>query len=479
MVQGESHPAGLAPERALPGPRTMRDVPMADLRELRRSPLGFMVLAARRYGDFVRYPLGSMAVYLAVHPDYVRHVLQDNSRNYSKDTFQYNLLRTVTGDGLLTSDGDMWRRQRRLEQPAFHRQRISAFSDLMVTACSEMLAGWEPKVRRGEPLDIAAEMMEVALKIVGKALFSLDIRGEAGGLAQDVLVVLDHIVARARTLSLVPDSFPTPGNRRFRGALARLDRFVYDIIAGRRRRAAAGQSMPEDLLTMLMAARLEEDHGAALPAGGGADGFNGGSMSDRQLHDEVITLIIAGHETVASALTWTWYLLSMQPAAYRALRQELDRVLAGRVPTAADLPELAYTRMVFDEALRLYPPAWIITRKSLMADQIGPYRVPAGALVVLSPYVTHRMPQFWPNPEGFDPERFSDDQVAGRQRFAYFPFGGGPRLCIGNTFAILEAQLVLASVAGRYRLDLVPGQNVEPEPSVTLRPKHGLWMVAH
>jgi cytochrome P450 len=202
-------------------------------------------------------------------------------------------------------------------------------------------------------------------------------------------------------------------------------------------------------------------------------------MSDRQLHDEVITLIIAGHETVASALTWTWYLLSLHPAAYRALRSELDRVLAGRAPTASDLPALPYTRMVFEEALRLYPPAWIITRKALAADRIGPYPVPAGGLVVLSPYVTQRLPDFWPNPEGFDPERFAVTQDASRPRFAYFPFGGGPRLCIGNTFAMLEAQLIIATVAQRYRLDLVPGQAIEPEPSVTLRPKHGLWMTAH
>jgi cytochrome P450 len=480
-----------------PGPRGLREVPMSDLQALRASPLGAMVLAARRYGDFVRYPLGTLPVYLAIHPNYVRHVLQDNSRNYSKDTFQYNLLRTVTGDGLLTSDGSLWLAQRRMEQPAFHRQRIATFGPLMTEACGEMLAQWEPKVKAGQPLDIAAEMMEVALKIVGKALFSLDIRSEAGSLAQDVLVVLDHIVHRARMLSLIPDSLPTPGNRRFQAALARLDQFVYAIIAERRRQMRMGERPCDDFLSLLMAARDEEPASASADAGGpgnsstartngdreerpaSADSVAKSGMSDRQLHDEVITLIIAGHETVASALTWTWYLLSMHPAVFRELRCELDRVLAGRAPGINELPDLPYTRMVFEEALRLYPPAWIISRKTLAEDQIGPYRVPAGALVVTSPYVTHRLPEFWPNPEGFDPERFAAGADAGRPRFAYFPFGGGPRLCIGNNFALVEAQLVLATVAQRYRLDLTPGQAIEPEPSVTLRPKHGLWMTAH
>lgn len=456
-----------------PGPRTMRDVPLADLRELRRSPLAFMLAATRRYGDCVRYPLGSIAVYFASHPDHVKHILQDNSRNYSKDTFQYNQLRIVTGEGLLTSDGELWLRQRRLEQPAFHRQRLLDFVPLMAEASTAMLERWEPAVRQRQPIDVAAEMMEVALEIVGRALFSIDLRREAGELAQAVLVLLDHVVWRARTLSVVPQALPTVRNLRFRAALARLDRAVYQMIDDRRRLAAGNQAGPKDLLTMLMAAR--DDVPINQPTGQPVDQASR-SMSDRQLRDEVITLLIAGHETVASALTWTWYLLAQHPAIYRRLSAEVGRVLGSHVPTADDLPALDYTRMVFEEALRLYPPAWIITRRALADDQLGRYRVPAGALVVLSPYVTHRLPAYWTAPEGFDPERFTPEATATRPRFAYFPFGGGPRLCIGNNFAMIEAQMVLAAVVQRYRLDLVPGQDIAPEPSVTLRPKYGLWM---
>jgi cytochrome P450 len=315
----------------------------------------------------------------------------------------------------------------------------------------------------GRPIDIAQEMMEVALKIVGRALFSIDVRREAAELAQAVLVLREHIVGRARTLSLVPGFLPTPGNLRARAALARLDRFVYDLIAERRRMAVEGEALPDDLLTMLMQAQFEENSKSQF-------------MTDRQLRDEVITLIIAGHETVASALAWTWRLLSQNPEACARLHEEVDTVPAGRLPSVEDLPRLPYTRMVFDEALRLYPPAWIITRRALAEDRIGPYRVPAGGLVVLSPYVTQRLAAFWTEPERFRPERFSPEEIAGRSKFAYFPFGAGPRLCIGNTFALVEAQLVLATVARRYDLESAAGRPVEVEPGVTLRPKHGLWM---
>ncbi len=446
------------------------------------------MLAVQRYGDFVRYPLGPLQVYLAAHPDHVRHVLQYNNRNYVKDTFQYNLLRSVTGDGLLVSDGPSWLQQRRLAQPAFHRQRIASFGGLMAQAAEEMVEAWAPAAAAGQAIDIAQEMMEVALKIVGRALFSIDVRREAAELAQAVLVLLEHVVGRARTLALMPEFLPTPGNLRARAALRRLDRFVYALIAERRRLAAEGQALPDDLLTMLMQARdLSPD---PAPTGRGRNTVltpdpapnagrgepAAGMLSDRQLRDEVITLIIAGHETVASALAWAWYLLSQNPDACAGLHEEVDRVLGGRLPSVEDLPGLPYTRMVFNEALRLYPPAWIITRKALAEDRIGGYRVPAGALVVLSPYITQRLPAFWTEPERFRPERFSGQEAAGRTRFAYFPFGAGPRLCIGNTFALVEAQLVLVTAARRYRLELAPGRPVEVEPGVTLRPKHGLWM---
>ena len=441
-----------------PGPRGLPR--LDDLRELQQSPLAAVLKALRQYGDLVHYPLGPLAVYLANHPDHARHVLQDNSKNYSKDTFQYNLLQSVTGHGLLTSDGAFWLRQRRLAQPAFHRERVAALIDLMAGATDEMLVRWEPAARTGRPLDVAEEMMRLTLDIVSKALFSIDMSHEAAGLAEAVLTVLDHVVYRARSLGMIPAGLPTQRNRRFSAALAALDDAVYRLIAERRRN---GTAAPNDLLSMLMAAQ-NQDQGASTA--GGPD-----QMTDRQLRDEVMTLLIAGHETVASALTWTWYLLSQDRDVEAKVRAEAERS-DPRALARATAP--TYTRMVLDEALRLYPPAWLITRRALAGDEIGGYRIPPGALVVLSPYAMHRHPAFWEDPERFDPQRFSAEHSADRPRFAYIPFGGGPRLCIGNVFALVEAQVVLASVARAYRLELVAGQTIVPEPSVTLRPKHGL-----
>ena len=439
-----------------PGPGSRP--PLDDLRTLRDGPHAFLLQIARQYGDIVRYPVGPLAAYLVVHPDGVKHVLQDNAKNYSKDTFQYNLLSSITGRGLLTSDGDFWLRQRRLAQPAFHRQRIAGFAGLMTAYAEAMLARWEDFAARGEPIDVAAEMMHLALQIVGKALFSIEIGSAADELAQATLVVLDHIVGRARTFGMVPQWLPTPGNLRYRKALAVLEDAVNATIAQRRR----DPGNTADLLAMLMSARDAE---TAVRG-----------MTDRQLRDEMMTILIAGHETVASALAWTWYLLATDPAAEAKLHAELAAVLGGRTPQVDDLPDLRYTQAVFEEALRLYPPAWIITRKALADDEILGCRVPANALVVASPYVTHRQAALWPDPEAFDPDRFSEERAAGRPRFAYYPFGGGPRLCIGDQFAMTEAKLVIATVAQRCRLIPVPGHPIAVEPGVTLRPKHGLLM---
>ena len=438
-----------------PGPGSRP--PLDDLRTLRDGPHAFLLQIARQYGDIVRYPVGPLAAYLVVHPDGVKHVLQDNAKNYSKDTFQYNLLSSITGRGLLTSDGDFWLRQRRLAQPAFHRQRIAGFAGLMTAYAEAMLARWEDFAARGEPIDVAAEMMHLALQIVGKALFSIEIGDAADELAQATLVVLDHIVGRARTFGMVPQWLPTPGNLRYRKALAVLEDAVNATIAQRRR----DPGNTADLLAMLMSAR---------------DAETGQGMSDRQLRDEMMTILIAGHETVASALAWTWYLLATDPAAEAKLHAELAAVLGGRTPQVDDLPDLRYTQAVFEEALRLYPPAWIITRKALADDEILGCRVPANALVVASPYVTHRQAATWADPEAFDPDRFSEVRAAGRPRFAYYPFGGGPRLCIGDQFAMTEAKLIIATFAQRCRLTRVPDHPIAVEPGVTLRPKYGLLM---
>jgi cytochrome P450 len=448
-----------AQTRRPPGPRRLP--PLDDLRTLQVSPLAAILKVTAEYGDIVRYPLGPFAVYLLNHPDYTRHVLQDNNRNYDKNTFQYNLLKSVTGEGLLTSDGAFWLRQRRLAQPAFHREKLAALPGLTATLAREMLERWRPYAERGEPLDVAAEMMRLALDVVSRALFSIPMSTEAGPLAEAVLVVLDHIVYRARTMGLAPTFLPTARNRRFRAALHQLDLAVYGIIAQRRQ----AQQPAADLLALLMAAQDED----------GAAGGRRSGMSDRQLRDEVMTLLVAGHETVASALTWTWHLLAQNPDV--AGRLHAEAAAAGDLAAPGALTRLSYARMVFEEALRLYPPAWLITRKALADDEIGGYRIPAGALVALCPYAAHRHPAFWPTPERFDPARFSPEAAARRDRFAYFPFGAGPRLCIGNQFALMEAQVVLAEVARVYRLAPASDRIVEMEPSVTLRPREGLWMI--
>jgi cytochrome P450 len=442
--------------------------------------------------------------------------LQDNHKNYCKDTFQYNLLSTVTGKGLLTSDGDFWLRQRRLAQPAFHNRRVADSAPMIVQAAEGMLARWDRRAQKGEPIDVAAEMMHVALQIVGKAMFSAEIGDQADQLATATLTVLDHIVGRARTFGVVPEWLPTTGNRKHKRAMRLLDGAVYGTIGARRSphpstpfrpnhgRDSAQNALPtngkaeppsgsaqdgspafgenlehperssavvraaeskdaslDDLLALLMAAVDEQ---------------TGERMSAQQLRDESMTMLIAGHETVASALAWTWDLLARNPDAEARLHEELARVLGSRAPTADDLPRLKYTEMVFQEAMRLYPPAWIISRKAQDDDEIGGYHVPKGTLVVTSPYATHRMPELWPEPEAFCPERFSAEASAGRPRFSYYPFGGGPRLCIGSGFAMTEAVLIIATVAQRFTLRTLSDKPIAIEPGVTLRPKHGLAM---
>jgi len=438
-----------------PGPG--RYIPYGDLQAIRRSPLGALARIAQRYGDVLQYPVGFWTIYVVSDPAGVRHVLQENSRNYSKATFQYTLLGLVAGQGLLSSDGAFWLRQRRLIQPAFHRHRLTRLATQTTDATAAMLDRWDSVVARGEALDIDGEMMRLTLEIVGKTLFSADFANDTDALSRAALTTLDHIAHRARSPLAFPPKVPTPRNRAFMAAIHTLDGAIFDLIARRRRDPDAA----DDLLAMLMCAR---------------DAETGEGMSDRQLRDEIITFLIAGHETVASALVWTWYALSLHPAVERKLHRELMTVSDHRPPTMDDLPRLPYARMVVDETLRLYPPSWISTRRAIERDTIGGYRIAANALIVMSPYVTHRRANEWPNPEGFDPERFTPEGIAARPRFAYFPFGGGPHLCIGQAFALVEAHLIVATVAQRYRLALVPGQHIEVAPLVTLRPKHGMFM---
>ena len=440
--------------RRPPGPSYW--TPFGVGRVMRRDPLAFVTALAREYGDVVCMRMGPIHAYLLHHPDGVKHVLQDNNQNYVKGPI-IGRVKALFGEGLFTSEGDFWRRQRRLAQPAFHRERIAGFADTMVRRTTERLARWEPAVDRGEPIEVAREMNALTLTIAGETLFARDLSGEAANAGRALAVALEALALRAMSYVVPPIWLPTARNRAFRGAATTLDTLVYEIIDGRQRAHETGT----DLLGMLMAARDED---------------TGEGMSRRQLRDEVMTFLLAGHETTAVALAWTWYLLAKHPEIAEQARAEVIGHLGDRPPTTADLPHLPLARMVVDEAMRLYPPVWGVGRQAIAADRIGDYDIPAGAIVNLSPWVTHHHPALWSDPERFDPERFRPGVERTRPRFAYFPFSGGPRLCIGEGFALMEMQLVVALVLQRYRLALVDDRPVVPETTLTLRPRGGLVM---
>lgn len=436
--------------RKAPGPRGG----MLGNLELMRNPLAFMMKTFAEFGDVVHYRVLNSHVYLIAHPDGVQHVLQGNHRNYDKSSFDYQLLKRQLGDGLLTSDGPLWLRQRRLIQPVFHRNRVAALGDLMTEITLEMLENWRTFELEASPFDVAAEMMRLTLRIVTRALLSLEIGSQADTVARSV-TALNESFGDFNLIDVYAPFIPTARKRQLKAAVAALDGIVYGMIAERRRSCVD----EGDLLSMLLAARDED---------------TGEGMSDRQLRDEVLTLILAGHETTANTLAWTFYLLAQNPDVRQKLEAEVRDVLEGRAPTIADLGNLTYTRMVIDESMRLYPPAWALSRAAKEEDEIGGFRIPRGAVVSPSQFVTHRHPDFWEEPERFDPERFRPERAESRPRFAYFPFGGGPRLCIGNTFALTESALVLAAVAQRYRLHLTRGHPIDMQPLVTLRPRYGV-----
>jgi cytochrome P450 len=428
------------------------------LRDIRRDTPSFLMNTFQTYGDVAGYRLGPLRSHLISHPDGVKHVLQEHVKNYTKDHISYGMMRWVVGNGLLTSQGDFWLRQRRLAQPAFHRQRIAALGELMVARTEQMLERWEARIGAAQPLDMGAEMMQLALDIVGDALFGTNVKDQAGAVEHSFNILSAQVVDRFRSFNLVPPVLPTRADRAWRAAIADMNRIVYAIIAERRRTNVD----TGDLLSMLMLTKDED---------------TGEQMSDQQLRDEVLTMLVAGHETTATALTWAWGLLDMHPDAAERLHAELDDVLGGRRPTMADVPRLAYTRMIIDETLRLYPPVYILSRQVVADDTIGGYHIPKGSAVDISPYIVHRHPAFWDAPERFIPERFTPERTAARHKYAYIPFSTGPRMCIGNTFALLEATLVLATVAQRFRPRLARGVLPAPTPLITLRPHGGMPMI--
>jgi len=426
--------------------------------EIQRDPLGFL-LRTQQLGEVVRLRFLFSPAYLISHPESIKYVLQEHARNYNKDLITYTMFQPFLGQGLLTNDGQSWLHQRRLIQPAFHRTRLATYGTLMTEATVAMLERWQACSERGVPLQMEEEMMRLTLRIVGQALFSLDLSQETSTVGPAVTTVLklfgDYVFR-----PFPPLGVPTPRNRRMQVAIRAIDQLVYRMIAERR----TLQTDTGDLLSMLLLAQDEE---------------TGQGMTDRQVRDEILTLLLAGHETTANTLTWTWYLLSEYPEIERRLHAELNEVLGGRVPTVEDLPDLKYTRMVLEEALRLYPPAPLLSRKAIADDELQEYPIAANSMIMISPYAMHRHPAFWEEPEQFDPERFTSERSAARPAYAYFPFGGGPRICIGNHFAMMEAQLILSTVAQRYQLRLIPGHPVEAQMVVTLRPRSGLPMTIH
>ncbi|HEV3471216.1 MAG TPA: cytochrome P450 [Pyrinomonadaceae bacterium] len=432
-----------------PGPKTLW--PGGQMLAFRRDPLTFLARLAREHGDVARFRIGPQRAFLLSHPDLVRDLLVTHQERFHKGR-ALQRARRLLGRGLLTSEGDFHRRQRRLAQPAFHRQRINSYAATMVEYAERTSGRW----RDGQTLDISQEMMRLTLAVVGKTLFDADVETEADEVGEALTEVMELFGYLMLPYSELLEHLPLPASRRFRRARARLDSVIYRIIEDRRR--AAGDR--GDLLSMLLLAVDEE---------GDRTG-----MTNEQLRDEVMTLFLAGHETTANLLSWAWFLLAQHPEAERRLHEELDAVLAGgRAPSADDTAALRYTEMVVAETMRLYPPAWTLGRLAVADHEAAGYHIPRGSLVLASQYVCHRDPRYFPDPERFDPERFTPEAKASRPQFSYFPFGGGVRRCIGEGFAWTEATLILAALARRWRVRLLPGRPVETQPRITLRPGKG------
>jgi cytochrome P450 len=428
---------------------------LGNLLELSRDELSFLAHSAKTYGDVFTLSFGWMTTYVLNHPALVEEVLVTQQRNFAKGYF-YRILGPLLGNGLLTSEGDFWLRQRRLAQPAFHRERINAFAEVMTDYAQTLLSEWTA----GETRDVHADMMRLTLRVVGKTLFDADVESDAPDVGHALTSALEELSTQMSGPEfLLPGRIPTPSRIRLRRAVSRLDPVVFRMIAQRRASGSDG----EDLLTMLLRARDED----------------GSRMTDRQLRDEAMTLVLAGHETTALALSWAVFLLSQHPEAEARLHAEVDEVLGDRSPTLAVIPRLKMTEAIILETMRLYPPIYGIGRQAIEACEVGGYALPAGTNVYIVPYLIQRDPRFFDAAEEFRPERWLDGLQQRLPRFAYFPFGGGPRLCIGQSFAWLEAVIILSSIARSWRLSEAPGNRVQLQPAITLRPKYGMHMQLH
>jgi cytochrome P450 len=420
------------------------------------NPIALFEYLTEKYGSMAHYRLGASHIVLVSEPEFIQEILINQPQHFIKERTQRRM-KILLGEGLITSDGEVHKRQRRIAAPAFHRQRIQAYGSIMADRAAHMRAQWQPH----QPIDIASQMMALALQVVARTLFNTDVTADVLEINHQVNVIMhlyNYLIALPRAEAYL--HWPVPGLIRFRRARATLDKIVHRMISEHR---ADGKDRG-DLLSMLLASRDDEaDHSG---------------MSDEQLRDEVLTIFLAGYETVANALTWTWYLLSQNPDAEEKMHREIDAVLAkDRLPTVEDLSRLRYTEMVFAESMRLYPPAWAMGRQSTAEVELGPYRFPTGTYFFFSQYIIQRSEKYFPDPLHFDPDRFRPEEKSKRPRFAYFPFGAGSRQCIGEAFAWMEGVLMLATIAQRWRLRFVPGQVVDVQPKITLRPKNPMMFL--
>ena len=442
-------------ERVPPGPKGLPLVGMA--LHLRRNPLEGLRAIARGYGDIVRFHVIGQERILLNHPDWINQVLVIQHNKFHKSELTRRITVRMLGQGLLISEGEFWRRQRRLAQPAFHRSRVNDYASTMLEITESHLRGW----RNGEERNLGQEMTALTLAIAVRTLFGATLPEQARGVGRAMTFLMRYSLRRQRLPFRIPETWPTPNNLRANRELAFIDSLVYRIIS--ERQAEGNSNHRDDLLALLMGA-MDED---------------GTQMTPQQLHDETMTLFLAGHETTAQMLSWTWYALSQNPAVRTRLEEELEGVLGSRPIEAADLPRLPYLAGVMNEVLRLYPPAYIMSREVIEPCEIGGYTFRPTVAILFSQWVMHRDPRFYSDPETFYPERWLDGLADRLPPGAYFPFGDGPRRCIGQGFALLEAAVVIATLARRFRFQLAPGKPVVPEPLVTLRPRHGIQMTLH
>jgi cytochrome P450 len=422
--------------------------------EMVRDMLGLFTKTAREFGGLAQFKLLNSTYFLITDPDYVKHILQDNHKNYIRGR-SVETGRALLGNGLPLIDGDFWLHERRLLQPAFHRERIARLTVTASQVIDSFIQNWEQNARGGQSLDLDEEMMRLTLTVIIKSMFSADIDDKILSLSHAFNVASRFMLWRSQQLWAPPLTIPVPRNVEYNRAFGVLNNIIYPLIADARKHPR------DDLLGMLLAARDEK---------------TGEGISDLQARDEVVTIFFAGHETTAAAMTWAFYLLSEHPDVEQRVREELITVLDGRAPTFADLSKLSYTQQVINEVLRLYPAAYLFAREAVTEDVIDGYLIPPKTLIFITPFITHRDPKYWPDPETFDPDRFTPELVAGRPRQYYFPFGEGPHVCIGNNFALMEMQLILAAALQRFRLRLVPGHPIALKPEATLRPKYGMKM---